>query len=535
MPRNFVIGIGGTGARCVESFLHLCAAGLGPDNVSVGLIDQDEGNGNVERTLALAESLVDLRALLRQDGGHRLASTAPFLRTEISLIGTNGFWCPLRGDNPTIRDAFGYSTMGESVKTLFEGLFSRDESQMSLNQGYRARPSLGAAVLAGQALGPDPFWKALADGLRQGAGGAGGSRLFIFGSLFGGTGAAGFPTLARVVREHPLMEGVIGIELGGSLMLPYFQFEEPKAEDGKARAHASEFIQQTENALRYYNRLFEADQVYNEVYMIGWSPFISLPYLADGGQKQANPPMVPELYAGLAAARFLAASGTFDGTRFYKIGTRQEGEVEWSDLPPVLENVGESTDVARERVRSALARQLSFSFAFRRVYRPALLPRRWRRYRREEWMRRLVLSASVNLEDITVGAVLDRVDRFAEAHLRWAAGLAASGAGGAARPLYDFQHYARLERQEEGGPSSIRLHDERRLDGNPMEVWERPNTLDANQRQGFSRLTTSGTGASLAEVMHRLTYKKPDRQHQMLGRFIGELHAACDTGDSSAD
>ena len=58
MPQNFVLGIGGTGARCVEAFLQLCAAGLGPESVSVGLIDQDEANGNVSRTLALAKALV---------------------------------------------------------------------------------------------------------------------------------------------------------------------------------------------------------------------------------------------------------------------------------------------------------------------------------------------------------------------------------------------------------------------------------------------------------------------------------------------
>jgi hypothetical protein len=30
----YVIGIGGTGAKCVEAFIHLCAAGLMPDNKS---------------------------------------------------------------------------------------------------------------------------------------------------------------------------------------------------------------------------------------------------------------------------------------------------------------------------------------------------------------------------------------------------------------------------------------------------------------------------------------------------------------------
>jgi cell division GTPase FtsZ len=45
-----VIGIGGTGAKCIESFVQLCAAGLGPKNVDIFLIDIDTENGNLTRT-----------------------------------------------------------------------------------------------------------------------------------------------------------------------------------------------------------------------------------------------------------------------------------------------------------------------------------------------------------------------------------------------------------------------------------------------------------------------------------------------------
>ena len=46
MARCFFIGIGGTGAKCAEALIHLCAAGLGPDRCSIMLVDQDEPNGN---------------------------------------------------------------------------------------------------------------------------------------------------------------------------------------------------------------------------------------------------------------------------------------------------------------------------------------------------------------------------------------------------------------------------------------------------------------------------------------------------------
>jgi hypothetical protein len=48
--KNFLIGIGGTGAKCIEHLVYSCAAGLGPEQMWTGIIDQDEANGNVSRT-----------------------------------------------------------------------------------------------------------------------------------------------------------------------------------------------------------------------------------------------------------------------------------------------------------------------------------------------------------------------------------------------------------------------------------------------------------------------------------------------------
>ena len=55
--KYFVIAIGGTGMRCLESFVHLCAVGLFDDKeINVLTLDTDAQNGNKERT----ESLIHL-------------------------------------------------------------------------------------------------------------------------------------------------------------------------------------------------------------------------------------------------------------------------------------------------------------------------------------------------------------------------------------------------------------------------------------------------------------------------------------------
>ena len=59
MPKNYLIGIGGTGARVIESFVYLCAAGYGPDNeVTIFFIDPDKANGNLERTTAVVDNYI---------------------------------------------------------------------------------------------------------------------------------------------------------------------------------------------------------------------------------------------------------------------------------------------------------------------------------------------------------------------------------------------------------------------------------------------------------------------------------------------
>ena len=44
----YAIGIGGTGAKCLESLIHLAAAGMMPDNSDLYIlfVDPDEANGS---------------------------------------------------------------------------------------------------------------------------------------------------------------------------------------------------------------------------------------------------------------------------------------------------------------------------------------------------------------------------------------------------------------------------------------------------------------------------------------------------------
>jgi hypothetical protein len=76
MLSKYFLGIGGTGCKTLEAFIHLCAAGLGPDEVWLGLVDQDHNNGHANQLRQLLKAYQDARDLLRPSGQDLLAGSS---------------------------------------------------------------------------------------------------------------------------------------------------------------------------------------------------------------------------------------------------------------------------------------------------------------------------------------------------------------------------------------------------------------------------------------------------------------------------
>lgn len=58
----FVLGIGGTGMRCIESLIHLCAMGMFDDTeIHLLALDTDKNNGNFSRLKEVKEAYVNAK------------------------------------------------------------------------------------------------------------------------------------------------------------------------------------------------------------------------------------------------------------------------------------------------------------------------------------------------------------------------------------------------------------------------------------------------------------------------------------------
>ena len=77
----FVLGIGGTGMRCIESLIHLCAMGMFDDTeIHLLALDTDKNNGNFSRLKEVKEAYVNSKNL---DKANRTALTNTFFSADI--------------------------------------------------------------------------------------------------------------------------------------------------------------------------------------------------------------------------------------------------------------------------------------------------------------------------------------------------------------------------------------------------------------------------------------------------------------------
>lgn len=348
---NILIGVGGTGAKVVEAALVMIAAGMGPDIVHVGLVDQDGANGNVERTRLLLDKLSVFKSEWGRSSARNFVdwshADAPALGRSVvhALFQTprpNALWCPNQG--MTSLGAMIGQNLPTEHQQLFDMLFMSggEEQDLELARGYRGRAHVGsAAIVAALADQDNIFVERLRALMSDPAGGD--VNIFIIGSAFGGTGAAGFPTLARTLhrmRNDPDVTNGHNVHIGGLLMLPYFTFDNPD-EGAEAAVTADELMPKARMALEYYDNLFAHEQTFDKFYALGWDPFIPLGYGETGGKEQANPALPPELFGATSALEFFrtdwAQPEDEDALAAGKVPkmiiSRHAHQIKWQDFP----------------------------------------------------------------------------------------------------------------------------------------------------------------------------------------------------------
>ena len=512
--KNFIIGIGGTGAKCLEHLLHCCSSGLGPQNLWAGMVDQDEANGNVSRTKILLSKYINLRSSLRNEAGHDLAKDSNLFKTHITT-NNDAVWLPLKGADPTLEEVIHYELLKPEVKGLMDCLYDPDEMKQNLSEGFRARPNIGAAaMLATTGNEDDPFWSQIYKAIDAARGGEE-VRVFIISSIFGGTGASGFPNIARRIKQIQKEKNVTSnFHLGGALMLPYFNYDVPEENmEGELYAKPEEFLDQTKGALQYYAKLFEYDKIFDQVYVTGWDPLTKLPNFKMGGNLQNNPPLFPELYAALGALKFFSEDNKISDTQeIFHIGKNESNEILWSDIPNVSNNLNSKDNISN---------LIRFSFSYNWMYGPALTGS-WskiKKYENENWFKRLIFKNTYNSETkaCEIGheqnqEVILSMQEYCQDVLTW---------------ITDMQYstIANTDQKMDLIVSDFFSEFTAKNTSTRVTIKEKLNATEKNQ---FNILINDSKNLKLLNIMSNICYKKINRDQKGLGVFMDILFRSCE-------
>jgi hypothetical protein len=157
------------------------------------------------------------------------------------------------------------------------------------------------------------------------------ARVFIFGSVFGGTGASSIPVIPKALQDFVKIRsgGKSNIDLskvkfGATLLTEYFSFKKPDMKQMEAKkdsvvADSSFFPLNSQAALQFYQNDPTVKKTYKRLYHIGW-PIESKPIGGDkkddktitGGANQKNPCHIVELLCACAAYDFFTRKDGFD-------------------------------------------------------------------------------------------------------------------------------------------------------------------------------------------------------------------------------
>jgi len=326
MAKHFVIAVGGTGMRCLESLIHLCAAGMFDDQeLHILSLETDPQNGNKERADRLIDDYIALK------GGEQATPTRnSFFTAKIKFYSFVTQYAKGMTNYELIRKPnWGNEDDKRQNTALADLLFDDDVLNFDLSHGYRAQTHLGSLLMyhaivdsaRRYALGIDkrPEDDALAAFLREIDGAGADVRIFVLGSIFGGTGASSIPVLPRALdaasrlvnNEQGLRNSV---RFGCSLLTHYFGFAGPsdqQKEEDKIVAESANFAHNSQAALSYYDGDVTVEQWYQGRYHIGWPlPPVAQPAptggtVVTGGKTQKNPSHLAELLSAAAAWHFL--------------------------------------------------------------------------------------------------------------------------------------------------------------------------------------------------------------------------------------
>lgn len=354
MNKLYIFAIGGSGERVLKSLILTLASGanINAQEVIPVIVDNDEKSAaliqcqNIIKHYGTTEGDNGLTSIYKKAFGEDSTQWPTFCHTNVRepiMLNVAGGSI---GNLRTIINLPSQSNRKEdednnklirSLEIETDLLFSKDDLEMPLNVGFVGNPNIGSVVLKSMSLSDDAF-TAILNSVTSNDG------VIVVGSLFGGTGAAGFPLIInhfKQIQNKPI--------LGAIAVLPYFKTNKSKSVDTKTHidtvrwnVHSETFETKTRAALMYYDDYMEG---VDYLYYAGDDKPRTYPHSV-GGTDQDNPAHLVELLSAMSIIDF--AKQTSSTTTTYKRPI-------WSFVAPG-DSVSNVSCITNENIRRSMVK-----------------------------------------------------------------------------------------------------------------------------------------------------------------------------------
>lgn len=322
----FVLGIGGTGMRCIESLIHLCAMGMFDDTeIHLLALDTDKNNGNFSRLKEVKEAYVNSKGL---DKANRVPLQNTFFSANIKYYE----FSPNYEQKSSFKLVFNYGDTQYNHREetdLADLVLSENVEDFNLRHGYRAQTHLGSMMMyhsiieAASSPASSELKSFLSELIKASQNGQ--PRVFILGSVFGGTGASSIPIIPQAISKAAeiLSNGAANVlksaYFGSTLLTAYFSFRAPSGTElsnQRVIATSDKFALNSQVAMMFYDNDTTVKSTYQKFYMMGTSGLEWDPMQREsdkntetitGGEQQKNDSHYIELLAACAALDFFNA------------------------------------------------------------------------------------------------------------------------------------------------------------------------------------------------------------------------------------
>ena len=262
MAKVFVFCIGGTGLRVMKSVVMLAASGMktnGYDIVPVVLDPHVDLEENTVLSTTIGDYIKVYKYATSAGEAQQLDAPDGFFNTKILRLEDLDNQQNSLSASMAEKKSFGqYLNVGALANNdvnnyLIQTLYSKENLKNSLSVGFKGNPNVGTVVLNEMINGAD-WYDAFQRHCEQG------DRVFIISSIFGGTGASGYPLLEKKIREdqaHPQVQKAL---MGAVTVLPYYSLDDPTTSGSDI--DSANFYTKTKAALSYYENSVKSDYLY---------------------------------------------------------------------------------------------------------------------------------------------------------------------------------------------------------------------------------------------------------------------------------